>query len=181
MGLNLRKTFCVTLYITYTLIISQNCFGQFISNHFELENDVKMTPKRRLLLSALFFTCFFALLFLLENQAGASAVRVNKQLGYGVATWKRGHHYIYIYITISHRNISRGLKLIIIGKIYLMNNIYKFWNTIELTYLEIIDSRWCYHWTPWHPEFFQCWSTTISKCENRAICKTWHTRHHNFL
>ena len=46
MGLNLRKTFCVTLYITYMLIISQNCFGQFISNHFELENDVKMTPKR---------------------------------------------------------------------------------------------------------------------------------------
>ena len=124
MGLNLRKTFCVTLYITYMLIISQNCFGQFISNHFELENDVKMTPKRRLLLSALFFTCFFALLFLLENQAGASAVRVNKKLGYGVATWKRGRH--YIYITISHRNISRGLKLIIIGKIYLMNNIYKF-------------------------------------------------------
>ena len=57
-----------------------------------------MTPKRRLLLSALFFTCFFVLLFLLENQAGASAVRVNKQLGYSVATWKRGHHYIYIYI-----------------------------------------------------------------------------------
>ena len=106
MGLNLRKTFCVTLYITYMLIISQNCFGQFISNHFELENDVKMTPKRRLLLSALFFTCFFALLFLLENQAGASAVRVNKQLGYGVATWKRGHHYIYIYIYIYNNKPS---------------------------------------------------------------------------
>ena len=106
------------------LIISQNCFGQFISNHFELENDVKMTPKRRSLLSALFFTCLFVLLFLLENQTGASAVRVNKQLGYGAATWKRGHH--YICITISHRNISRGLKLIIIGKIHLMNNIYKF-------------------------------------------------------
>ena len=42
-------------------------YGQFISNHFELENDVNMTPKRRLLLSALFFTCFFALLFLLEK------------------------------------------------------------------------------------------------------------------
>ena len=124
MGLNLRKTFYVTLHISYMLIISQNFFGQFISNHFELENDVKMTPKRRSLLSALFFTCFFVLLFLLENHAGASAVRVNKQLGYGAATWKRGHH--YIYLTISHRNISRGLKLIIIGKIYLMNNIYKF-------------------------------------------------------
>ena len=59
-----------------------------------------------LLLSALFFTCFFALLFLLENQAGASAVRVNKQLGYGVATWKRGHHYIYIYIYIYNNKPS---------------------------------------------------------------------------
>lgn len=139
----------------------------------------RMTPKRRSFLSALFFFCFFVLVFLLEYPTGASAVRVHKQPGYGAAAWKRGHH--YIYITISHRNISRGLKLIIIGKTYSMNNIYKLWNTIELIYLKVIDSRWCYHWTPWHPEFFQRWSTTISKCKNRAICKTWHTRHHNFL
>ena len=30
---------------------------QFISEHFELENGVNMTPKRRSFLSALFFTC----------------------------------------------------------------------------------------------------------------------------
>ena len=33
-------------------------FFQFISNHFELENVVKMTPKRRPFLTALFFTLF---------------------------------------------------------------------------------------------------------------------------
>ena len=30
----------------------------FISKHFELENGVKITPKRRFFLPALFFTCF---------------------------------------------------------------------------------------------------------------------------
>ena len=42
-----RKTFCVTLHISYMLIISQKKNCHFVSSHFELENDVKMTPKRR--------------------------------------------------------------------------------------------------------------------------------------
>ena len=33
-------------------------FCQFISNHFDLENSVKMTPTRRSFLYALFFICF---------------------------------------------------------------------------------------------------------------------------
>ena len=40
------------------LIISRKIFCHFISNHFELENGVKVTPKRRSFLSALFFTSF---------------------------------------------------------------------------------------------------------------------------
>ena len=49
---------CATLHVSLLLIISQTFFFQIISNHFELENVVKMTPKRRSFLPALFFTCF---------------------------------------------------------------------------------------------------------------------------
>ena len=58
-GLNLSKTFCITFaYFTYTNHQLQKLFGQFISKHFDLENDIKMTPKRHSFLPALFFTCF---------------------------------------------------------------------------------------------------------------------------
>ena len=53
-----NRTQCATLHVSYLLIISQTFFFQFISNNFELENVVKMTPKRRSFLPALFFTCF---------------------------------------------------------------------------------------------------------------------------
>ena len=42
----------------FACFISQTFFFQFISNHFELENVVKMTPRRRSFLPVLFFTCF---------------------------------------------------------------------------------------------------------------------------
>ena len=53
-----KLTICVTLHISYMLLIIQKNFCQFISNHFDLENSVKMTPKRRSFLYTLFFTCF---------------------------------------------------------------------------------------------------------------------------
>ena len=49
---NIRE---ITLSLT---VQSDSFFFQIISNHFELENVVKMTPKRRSFLPALFFTCF---------------------------------------------------------------------------------------------------------------------------
>ena len=39
----------------------EKIFCQFISNHLELENGVKMTPKHCSFLSTLFFTCFCTL------------------------------------------------------------------------------------------------------------------------
>ena len=58
LGLNLSKTFCVTLHISYMPLIIQKFFCQFISNHLDLENSFKMTPTRRSFLYALFFICF---------------------------------------------------------------------------------------------------------------------------
>ena len=37
------------------LIIIQKAFCQFIGNHFELENGVKMTPKRRPFVRVIFY------------------------------------------------------------------------------------------------------------------------------
>ena len=45
-------------YFIYANDHSKIFFCEFISNHFELENGVKMTPKRRSFLSALYFICF---------------------------------------------------------------------------------------------------------------------------
>ena len=53
-----NRTQCATLHVSFLLIISQAFFFQYISNNFELENVVEMTPKRRSILPALFFTCF---------------------------------------------------------------------------------------------------------------------------
>jgi len=52
------KLFSVTLCISYMLLVIQKVFCHFISNHFDLENSIKMTPKPRLFLYTLFFTCF---------------------------------------------------------------------------------------------------------------------------
>ena len=58
-GLNSSKTFCVTFaYFINTNHQPEKLFWQFTSKHFKLENGVKMTPKRRFFLPALFFTCF---------------------------------------------------------------------------------------------------------------------------
>ena len=42
-------------------MITDKLFSRFISEHFHLENGVKMTPKRRSFLQELFFTRFFFL------------------------------------------------------------------------------------------------------------------------
>ena len=40
-------------------MLADKLFWRFISKHFDLENGVKMTPKRRFFFHELFFTCFF--------------------------------------------------------------------------------------------------------------------------
>lgn len=51
---NFLRNFAYFIYANYQ---PEKLFWQFIK-HFELENDIKMTPKRHSFLPALFFTCF---------------------------------------------------------------------------------------------------------------------------
>ena len=62
---NFLPDFCVFIYTSYMLIVSQKKFFQrSISKHFQLESGVKMTPKHCSFLPALFFTCFVSFLFI---------------------------------------------------------------------------------------------------------------------
>ena len=64
---NFLPDFCVFIYTSYMLIVSQKKFFQrSISKHFQLESGVKMTPKHCSFLPALFFTCFVSLIFCLS-------------------------------------------------------------------------------------------------------------------
>ena len=92
-------------YFIYANNQPEKVFCQFISNHFEVKNGIKMTPKHRLFLSAVFFTGF-CITTNVRVFSKISSCRVNTTSRWGIK--QLGVSFGSIFLLFSFERIAGG-------------------------------------------------------------------------